>query len=172
MHEALLLLRRQGQEIEVVHRILGEGRIGSNHRLREVVARIDLVGLIGEEGIVGFVLVKHGVLVVLVEGSLLIVGVEESSLCLLWEGVVLVVLVEEWGLLVVLREGSVVVIVVLIVAEDVIAGVCVIEDASSLPHCVVIVVLLSEEAGVGVVVVVLSKDIIGGIIGSGIVCMW
>lgn len=87
-------------------------------------------------------------------------------------GVVLIVLVEKRGLLVVLVEGSVVVIVVLI-AEHVIAGVGVIEHAGALlPHRVVIVVRLPEEPRVGVVVVVLAEDVIGGIIGSGVVCMW
>lgn len=73
LHEAPLLVGMKGQQIEIAHWILGEWRIGSDHRLREGVGRIDLV--VGEEVIVGPVLVKH-VLVVLVEGGLLIIGSE------------------------------------------------------------------------------------------------
>lgn len=171
-YHLLLLLRGKGHEIEVVHWILREERIGSNHRLRVIVNGIHLIVLIGEEVIVGFVLVEHGVLVVLVEGSLLIICIEDSCLRGLGEGVVLIILVEVCRLLVILCERSGVVIVVLIVAKDVIAGVCVIEHTSPLPHCVVIVVLLSEDASIGVGVVVLSKNIIAGITRCGIVCIW
>lgn len=173
LDEALLLIRQKSHQIEVVHWVLSEWRVASDHRLGEGVDRIVLI--VGEEVVVGPVLVKH-VLVVLIEGSLLIVGGEQSSLVGLRGVIILIILVEEGGWVVVLCEGGVVVIVVRIVAEDVIAGVGVIEHASALlPHCVVIVVvvLLAEDAGVGVgvVVVILAEDVIGGIIWSGVICI-
>lgn len=170
LDDALLLIRQKHHQIEVAHRILAERRVASDHRLWEVVDRVVLI--VGEEVVIGPVLVKH-VLVVLIEGSLLIVGGEQSSLVGLRGVVILVILVEERGWVVVLAEGSVVVIVVLIVAEDVIAGVGVIEHASALlPHSVIVIVVgLSEDASVGVVVVILAEDVIGAIIWSGVICM-
>lgn len=170
LDDSLLLIRQKRHQIEVAHRILTERRVASDDRLGEVVDRVVLV--VGEEVVIGPVLVKHA-LVVLIEGSLLIVGGEQSSLVGLRGVVVLVILVEERGWVVVLAEGSVVVIVVLIVAEDVIAGVGVSEHASALllPHSVIVVVGLSEDASVGVVVVILAEDVIGAIIWSGVICM-
>lgn len=170
LDDSLLLIRQKRHQIEVAHWVLAERRVASDHRLGEVVDRVVLV--VGEEVVIGPVLVKHA-LVVLIEGSLLIVGGEQSSLVGLRGVVVLVILVEERGWVVVLAEGSGVVIGVGIVAEDVIAGVGVIEHASALlPHRVVIVVVgLSEDASVGVVVVILAEDVIGAIIWSGVICM-